>query len=240
MELTKRITRKGKRKNRLSGDGKQRRTASEKTVARLSLYRRLLYALKEEGVENTYSHKLAEMAENSPAQVRRDIMALGYSGSPTRGYDVSELIESIGSFLDAPQGQHIALVGTGHLGQAILTYFTGRRPKLSIVAAFDTDPEKSGHVIHGCPCHDIRDLEKIVKEQEIDVAILTVPASEAQQTAELLCEAGVRGLLNFTPARLHLADNIFVENYDIAMCLEKVAYFARQGGKPPRDDEDDQ
>ena len=198
-----------------------------KTVARLSLYRRLLYGLQEEGEQNVFSHQLATMARGTAAQVRRDMMAIGYSGSPTRGYDIEELIKSIGSFLDAPEGQRIALVGVGHLGQAILAYFAGRRPKLAIVAAFDCSAAKTDCTIHGCPCYHIDEVNRVVREKAIDIAILTVPVEAAQAVADRLVTAGVRGLLNFSPARLHLPDTIDVEDYDISMCLEKVAYFAR-------------
>ncbi len=206
---------------------------SGKTVARLSLYRRILYSLRQEGEQNVFSHKLATMASGTAAQVRRDMMAIGYSGSPTRGYDVDELIKSIARFLDAPEGQHVALVGVGHLGQAILSYFPGRRPKLSIVAAFDADADRMGNSIHGCPCYPMEKLESVVKGLKIEIGILTVPAKAAQEVAERLCGAGVRGLLNFTPVRLQLPEGVDVEDYDITMCLEKVAYFARHGEDEP-------
>jgi redox-sensing transcriptional repressor len=207
---------------------------SGKTVARLSLYRRLLYELQEEGERNVFSHQLAALAGGTAAQVRRDMMALGYSGSPTRGYNVKRLIKSIASFLDAPEGQRIALVGLGNLGQAILAYFEGRRPKLRITAAFDTDPARVNCVIHGCQCYPVERMSSVVKKQHIEIGILTVPAEGAQQVAETLCAAGVRGLLNFTPARLHLPPEVDVEDYDISMCLEKVAYFARHARGPSR------
>ena len=202
---------------------------SGKTVARLSLYRRLLYSLREDGEKNVFSHQLAQMASGTAAQVRRDMMAIGYSGSPTRGYDVAELIKSIASFLDVPEGQRIALAGVGHLGSAILAFFSGHRPKLSIVAAFDTDPEKIGREFHGCRCYAPDEVSQVVKRERIEIGILTVPAATAQAAAEELCEAGVRGLLNFTATRLRLPKEVDVEDYDIAMCLEKVAYFARHG-----------
>ncbi len=138
---------------------------SDKTIGRLSLYQRLLYRLKNEGAANVYSHQLAALADGTAAQVRRDMMAIGYSGTPTRGYEVDELLESIGTFLDAPHGQGVALVGVGNLGRAILAYFAGRRPKLSIVAAFDIDPTKVNRVIHGCRCYPIDQLAEIVREK---------------------------------------------------------------------------
>ncbi len=200
---------------------------SEKTIGRLSLYRLLLRTIINEGKRSIYSHELAAISGATAAQVRRDIMNVGYSGNPNRGYDTRELIESIGSFLDDPEGQRAALVGVGNLGRAILAYFAGRRPKLSIVAAFDNDPGKFGRVINGCHCHSIADFDSIVREENIDIGIITAPASEAQTIADLMVRAGVKGILNFAPVRLKIPSGVFVEDIDMSMSLEKVAYFAR-------------
>lgn len=201
---------------------------SDKTIGRLSLYRRLLNALVAEGRTYVYSHQLATMAGGTAAQVRRDLMAIGYSGSPTKGYEVAELLESIRNFLDEPAGQAVALVGVGNLGRALMAYFAGRRPNLTIAAAFDSDPYKVGRVIHGCQCHDVERLAEIVPQLGIDVGIITVPAEGAQAVADALVRAGVRGLMNFAPCRLRVGPDIYVEDIDVTMTLERVAYFARQ------------
>lgn len=212
------------------GDGEH----SERTIGRLSLYRSLLNRLLREGVESLYSHELAALAGGTPSQVRRDLMATGYTGSPTRGYAVRELIESIGQFLDASAGDRVALVGVGNLGRAILAFFAGRRPNLQIVAALDNDPYKVDRVIHGVRCHPMGELERVLAEQGIRVAILTVPAVEAQEVAVRLTRAGVRGILNFAPVRLRVPRGVFVEDVDVTMSLEKVAFFSRQGDRDER------
>ncbi len=155
-------------------------------------------------------------------------MVLGCTGSPTHGYDVDCLIESVAQVLDAPEGQRVALVGIGNLGRAVLAYFVGRRPKLSIVAAFDKDPQKVERVTHGCPCLPMDSLGKTIREKCIEVGIITVPAGAAQEVADTLCEAGVMGLLNFAPVRLWVPSTVYVEDIDVTMSLEKVAFFARQ------------
>ncbi len=200
----------------------------DKTIGRLSLYRRLLNRLFGEGVRNIYSHQLAVMAGVTPAQVRRDIMSIGYSGNPNKGYDLGELIESIGHSLDDPEGQRAALVGVGNLGRALLTYFSGRRPKLSIVAAFDSDPERTGRVIQGCRCYSIERLPEVVREHGITIGTITVPATEAQKVADTLVRAGIRGIMNFAPVRIRVPVTVYVEDIDMTMALEKVAYFARK------------
>ncbi|GMW00501.1 MAG: hypothetical protein AMXMBFR84_16380 [Candidatus Hydrogenedentota bacterium] len=208
--------------------------ASDKTIGRLSLYRRILHQQKQEGKEAIYSHELAALANCTPAQVRRDIMTLGYTGSPVRGYDVDALMTSIGQFLDAEAFHGVALVGVGNLGRALLSYFVGRNPRLSIVAAFDVSESVANRVINGCPVYAIDELESVIRDQGIGVAIVAVPATEAQAAAQRLYAAGIRGILNFAPVRLWAPDHVYVEDVDLTMSLERVIYFARndvvQGG----------
>jgi len=198
-----------------------------KTIGRLSLYRRLLYALLQDGTTNVHSHELARLADATAAQVRRDLMAVGCSGTPKRGYDVRELVEGIGALLDAPKAQGVALVGVGNLGRALLAYFSGRRPRLWIAAAFDVDPSKVNRLIHGCRCYPIEDMNTVIKEKDIRVGVVAVPAREAQKVAHMLVRGGVRGIMNFAPIPLHVPAGIYVENVDMTMSLEKVAYFGR-------------
>lgn len=202
---------------------------SAKTIGRLSLYRRLLKDLAEQGADYVYSHQLATMAGGTAPQVRRDIMSIGYTGSPTKGYEVAELTDSIGRFLDDPSGQRVALVGVGNLGRAIMAYFAGRRPDLTIAAAFDADPYKVDRVIHGCHCYGMERLAEIIEAEGISVGIITVPAGSAQVVADQLVRAGVRGIMNFAPTRLRVPPEVYVEDMDVTMTLDKVAYFARQG-----------
>ncbi len=200
----------------------------DKTIGRLSVYRRLLNRLLSEGARNVYSHQLAAMAGVTPAQVRRDMMSIGYSGSPNRGYDIVELMKSIGQSLDDPEGQRAALVGIGNLGRALLAYFSGRRPKLAIVAAFDSDPRKCDRVVQGCRCYRIDRLSEVANEMNINVGVITVPSAEAQKVADFMVFAGIRGILNFAPVRLHMPANVYVEDIDMTTALEKTAYFARK------------
>jgi redox-sensing transcriptional repressor len=201
---------------------------SAKVIARLSLYRRLLASEMVGDARHIYSHQLATKAGVSAEQVRRDMMSVGYNGTPIRGYCIAELINCIDGLLDAAQGQNVAIVGLGNLGRAITAYSAGRWPKLSIVAAFDNDPAKIGQTINGCTCYPETQIPRITAERDIRIAIITVPAAEAQKVADMLVEAGVKGILNFAPARLRVPPDVFVEDMDVAVSLEKVAYFARQ------------
>lgn len=201
--------------------------ASQKTIERLSLYRRLLGRLREEGETVVFSRQLCVPAGVTPAQVRRDIMQLGCSGVPHAGYQIKDLLAAIAEILDAPQSQRAVLVGVGHLGLALLTHFSGRWRWLHIHAAFDVNPSKFGSVVRGCSCYAVDQLPRIVREWRVDIGIITVPVDQAQQVATMLCDAGVTGLLNFAPTRLQAPENIFVENVDLTTSFEKVAYFAR-------------
>ena len=157
-------------------------------------------------------------------------MRIGFSGSPTRGYDVVLLNEAIAKFLDAPLAEEVALVGIGNLGRAILAYFAGRHRRLAVTAAFDVDPEKTGRVIQGCRCHGMTELPGLVAQRGICTAIIAVPAEQAQAVTDALMAAGVKGLLNFAPVRLRVPPSVFVEHVDLTMSLEKVAFFSRQQG----------
>jgi redox-sensing transcriptional repressor len=206
------------------------RTVSERTIGRLSLYRRVLNQLQNEGTRTLFSHQLATLSGCTASQIRRDLMAVGYSGTPSRGYEVGNLLKSIREFLDAPGGQRVALIGVGNLGKALLSYFSGRRPGLQVVAAFDNDPYKVNRVIHGCKCYAMTSLADEMKAQKIRVVILTIPAAAAQEVIEQAVKAGVKGVLNFAPVRLKTPPTVYVEEMDMTMALEKVAWFARQKG----------
>lgn len=203
-------------------------TVSDKTIGRLSLYRRLLREALADGAKHIYSHELATLAGSTSAQVRRDLMVVGSPGSPNRGYNVLELIDSIANFLELKQQERLALVGIGNLGRALLSYFSLRSGNLSIVASFDIDPAKTGRVMHGCHTYGIAELEDVVRRHGVRVGIICVPADHAQEAADLLLRAGVTGIVNFAPVRLRVPPDVYVEDLDMTMSLEKVAYFARQ------------
>ena len=205
---------------------------SEKTIGRLSRYRRLLAGLLAENRQNIYSHELASLAGGTAPQVRRDLMAIGYSGSPAKGYEVADLAKSINSFLDNPDGTRGVVVGAGNLGRAIMSYFESRRPKLTIAASFDSDPNKIGSEICNRPCYDIADLKTIAAKMDIRLGVITVPVEIAQEIGEKLVDAGVTGILNFAPKRLHLPPHVYVEHVDLTTSMEKVAYFVQSGTHP--------
>jgi redox-sensing transcriptional repressor len=201
---------------------------SEKTIERLSLYRYILAGLHSERSRNIFSHELAALATTSAAQVRQDLMVLGYSGSPNQGYEVEKLIQSINEFLDVPGKRYIALVGVGNLGQAILSNYVDGRSKLQIVAAFDVDWQLVNRMVSGCWCYPADRLAEVVGKQGITLGIIATPPSAAQPVADRLVEAGVRGILNFAPVRVRVPESVFASHLNITVALEKVCYFAHR------------
>ncbi|MBA7522089.1 Redox-sensing transcriptional repressor Rex [subsurface metagenome] len=199
----------------------------KKTVERLSEYRRSLYNCLKEGMTHVFSHELADMHNITAVQVRRDIMFIGYSTSNRRGYNIQELIRVIGNVIDPEEQLNVAVVGLGNLGKAVSTYFIGKRPKLNLAATFDLDPKKINNKINGITCYSIEKLREIIKSKDISIAILTVPVYSAQNMAEALVQAGIKGILNFTTVNLSVPDPIYLEEYDMITSIEKVAYFVK-------------
>lgn len=211
-------------------------TTPEKTVERLSLYRRLVEEMLRSGQTSVYSHQLADLAGVTSSQVRRDFMFIGTQGRANTGYDLKELKAGVDSFLVSQEPDGVALVGVGNLGRAVLAFFHGRRPNLVIKACFDQDPDKIGRVIHGCRVYSTSDIEKVVKENNINLALIAVPKSVAQDSTDKLIAAGVKGIVNFAPVPLSVPKNVYVDNVDFTMSLEKVAHFARTNNEAPQEE----
>jgi redox-sensing transcriptional repressor len=200
----------------------------DKTVERLSQYRRTLLIANSAGKHHVFSHELAAMLHITSVQVRRDIMLIGYSGTLRQGYDVKELIEIIGKIIDSRDGQKVAVIGIGNLGRAIIGYFSGKRTKLSVVAGFDVNPDKIDRVYAGVSCYHFDRLTEIIKKENITIAVLTVPSEDAANVADLLVMAGIKGILNFTPKPINVPSNVYLEEYDMITSLEKLAYFVKK------------
>ncbi len=200
----------------------------EKTIERLSEYRRTLLSCHKQGITHIFSHVLAGIHGITAVQVRRDLMLIGFTSDNKKGYDVKELIDFISSILDSSSMVNIAILGMGHLGQAITKYFNVRGYNMKITAAFDVDPEKVGSTIDDIPCYHMDRFGEIVEQQEITIAIMSSPTSVASSLVLPIINAGIRGVLNFTSMPLTFPQGIVVENYDITTLLEKVAYFVKE------------
>jgi len=199
-----------------------------KTVERLSEYRRTLLECLREKKNFIYSHDLAARLHITAVQVRRDLMLIGYASVQRKGYDVKELIEKIGSIIDSEDSLNVAIIGIGNLGRAVAGYFKGKRSKLNLVASFDTDPQKVNKVISGVKCYPHNEMENVIRDQNIRIAIVTVPPDYAKEIAEELVRLGIKGILNFTTIPLNVPSWVFLEEYDMITSMEKVAYFVKE------------
>lgn len=198
-----------------------------KTIERLSQYRRALLLCLENGQTYIFSHEIAKIQHITPVQVRRDLMLIGYSGTLRKGYNIQELIDLIGSIVDSEEGINVGIVGMGNLGRALIKYISGKRHKLSIVAGFDSNPEKIGTFMNGVECYPIEKMDEIIREKGIKVGIITVPRDKTKEIAAKLVEAGIKGILNYTPRPIEVPDGIYLEEYDMITTLEKIAFYVK-------------
>ena len=195
------------------------------TAKRLPLYYRFLNNLNQQGKKRVSSKELSDAVKVDSATIRRDFSYFGALGKKGYGYNVEYLLGFFRSTLDQHEVTEVALIGVGNLGTAFLHYNFMKNNNIRITTAFDADTEKVGTDIGGVPVYDIRDLEE--KLEDIKVAILTVPAVEAQVIADKLVEKGISGILNFTPARISVPKHIRVHHIDLAIELQALVYFLK-------------
>lgn len=197
------------------------------TVERLTVYRKVLAELHAEGLENVFSHRLAELAGVHPAQLRRDLSIFGSFGSISRGYEVYQLSLTIGRLLGTDRQQTVALVGLGNLGRTLLTYRGFEERGFHIGVAFDLDREKVGRVYAGRRCHPVEEIETVLPEYGARIAILACGSAGIDAVVDRLARAGVRSILNFVPHRVSAPPGIHVEDVDISAKLEMLSFLSR-------------
>lgn len=198
----------------------------EKVVARLALYRRILARAANADRESIFSHEIAGICGTTSAQVRRDLMSVGYLGHPAYGYDIEGLLKKLDGFFDEGRGVRMALVGIGNLGRALLPYFNSAGSSMTIVAAFDSDPARVNRTAGDCRSYPVADIQRVLASTPVDVAVIAVPAAAAQETADTLIACGVRSLINLAPVRLVVPSEVYVEYVDIGIAIEKAAFYA--------------
>jgi len=200
---------------------------------RLSRYRRCLLDLRDLGYERVFSQNLGEAAGVSAVQVRKDFSIFGITGNRKAGYRIDSLLERLNDILGKTQMQDVILVGAGNLGSALLKYRGFGREAIRIVAAFDADPAK--HTRSGpVPVLPLAEIFSFVRQHQVKVAILTVPAAVAQEVAEQLVSAGIRGILNFAPVSLKVPRRVIVSNINLAVELENLLYHVNAVEKRPQ------
>nr|WP_124726486.1 redox-sensing transcriptional repressor Rex [Staphylospora marina] len=197
------------------------------TAKRLPLYYRYLEKLHAIGKQRVSSSDLSDALQIDPATIRRDFSYLGELGKKGYGYNVTYLLQFLRDFLKQDEVTNVVLVGVGNLGTALLRYNFYRSHNTKIVAGFDLDPAKVGTDVDGIPVYALERLPEVIKLHNVEVAILTVPLSAAQSTTDYLVDAGVRGILNFTPARLTAPSRVRIHNIDLTIELQTLIYFLK-------------
>ncbi len=193
-------------------------------VNRLSLYLRELQLIERLGEATVSSSMLGLRLGFTDAQVRKDLGYFGQFGQPGVGYPCGELIKEIRVILGIDREWTVAMVGVGNLGRALLGYRGFSLQGFRVVAAFDTDPAKIGTICEGVPIFDIAELGRIVREQQLVLGLIAVPAAEAQTIADELVTGGVAGILNFAPVKLKLPENVSLVGVDLATELESLCF----------------
>lgn len=161
------------------------------------------------------------------AQVRKDLAYFGQFGHPGIGYRVDELIARLRGILGTDRTWNVLLVGAGNLGQALVSYRGFSKKGFQVVAVFDSDPRKIGQkmgVLAGMEILPIERMTAVVAERSIQIGILAVPADVAQQVADAMVAAGIKGILNFAPASLNVPANVSLATVDVAVHLEQLAF----------------
>jgi redox-sensing transcriptional repressor len=205
-------------------------TVSELTTNRLSVYLRCLNALDEAGIGTVSSRDLAEQFHLNAAQIRKDLAYFGEFGVRGVGYYVPGLRDHLRQILGVDQHLRVAIMGAGNLGLALADYPGFRAEGFEIAALFDTTRDKIGHHSRGgVPIHDIRDFRRLVRREQIRIAVIAVPAASAQAVVHAVVEAGIKAVLNFSPGTLKVPPHVKLKSVDLTVSLESLSFFLAQG-----------
>jgi redox-sensing transcriptional repressor len=195
-------------------------------VRRLSLYLRQLEAFKKKDRRTISSKQLGESLGLTDAQVRKDLAYFGQFGHPGIGYRVDDLINQVKRILGTDKAWNVILVGAGNLGRALISYHGFRAKGFNLVAVFDNDPTKVGKRQGDFVIKPLSELTGVMQKQSVRLALMAVPADGAQELADKLVAAGVRGILNFAPVNVTVPGHVAINSVDLAVQLEQLSFQA--------------
>ncbi len=193
-------------------------------ILRLSKYKKTLKRLKVLGFKKVFSDNLADAIGVSSAQVRKDFSMFDITGNKKAGYTIDDLIERLNCVLGRDEYQNVIIIGAGSIGSALIKYQGFDKEGIKILAAFDTDERKVARD-NAVPILPAEELKSFVKNNNITIGIICVPDLYAQQTVELMIDAGIKGALNFAPVNLRVPSDFVIESINLEMELEAVIYF---------------
>ncbi|HGN0089947.1 TPA: redox-sensing transcriptional repressor Rex [Staphylococcus aureus] len=197
------------------------------TLKRLPLYYRFVSSLKSKGIDRVNSKAISDALQIDSATIRRDFSYFGELGKKGYGYNIDSLLDFFKSELSESDMIKIAIVGVGNLGKALLTYNFSIHDDMTITEAFDVKEDVIGQKIGNVIVKDNDELITTLKKEEIDVVILTTPERVAQKVADELVEAGVKGILNFTPGRINTPSDVQVHQIDLGIELQSLLFFMK-------------
>ncbi|MBR5359993.1 MAG: redox-sensing transcriptional repressor Rex [Lachnospiraceae bacterium] len=200
------------------------REISRAVISRLPRYYRYLGELNDEGVERISSQELSSLMKVTASQIRQDLNNFGGFGQQGYGYNVKFLYDEIGSILGLDKKHNLILIGAGNLGQALANYVNFEKRGFLIKGIFDRNEAIHGRLIRNIPVRPMEEIESFMKENDIDIAILTVPKSGAVDIAKKLADCGIKGIWNFAHVDLNVPDCIEVENVHLSESLMKLSY----------------
>ncbi|EFM72009.1 CoA binding domain protein [Enterococcus faecalis B83616-1] len=181
--------------------------------------------LHDTGKNKVSSTELSEAVQVDSATIRRDFSYFGELGKRGYGYDVENLMNFFAKTLNEDELTNVALIGVGNLGSALLKYKFHQSNSIRVSCAFDVNEDIVGRIVDGIPVYPMEDMMEQIRVQQIEVAILTIPARKAQEVVNKLAEAGVKGILNFTAARLVAPPEVLIQNVDLTNELQTLIYF---------------
>ncbi|EOB7203925.1 TPA: redox-sensing transcriptional repressor Rex [Staphylococcus aureus] len=197
------------------------------TLKRLPLYYRFVSSLKSKGIDRVNSKAISDALQIDSATIRRDFSYFGELGKKGYGYNIDSLLDFFKSELSESDMIKIAIVGVGNLGKALLTYNFSIHDDMTITEAFDVKEDVIGQKIGNVIVKDNDELITTLKKEEIDVVILTTPERVAQKVADELVQAGVKGILNFTPGRINTPSDVQVHQIDLGIELQSLLFFMK-------------
>ncbi len=196
-------------------------------IDRLPVYARALATLEGEGRDVVSSQELGAHLGVTPAQIRKDLSYFGRFGKQGRGYNVKRLHEELRQILGLDHKWNMVLVGVGQLGRAILNYAGFAPQGFQIVDAFDADPSVVGEQIGGLTVRDAGELETSLPRGRADIAIVAVPAAQAQRVVDVLVKAGVRAILNYAPVAIQRPSDVHVRDIDPVLALQSMTFYLK-------------
>lgn len=209
----------------------EQKEISQAVIGRLPRYFRYLGELKDEGIERISSQELSDIMKVTASQIRQDFNNFGGFGQQGYGYKVEYLYQEIGKILGLDKTHHLIIIGAGNLGQALANYMNFERRGFLFKGIFDNNPALFGKKIRNLEIKPMEELEQFVRENNIDIAVLTIPKNSAIQVAERLAANGIKGIWNFAHVDLNVPQEIQVENVHLSDSLMKLTYNINRFGQ---------